>query len=175
MSGCCGSEETGRGPGKKGWTAVALAALLAGGVGIAFLPALPKARAASPAGDCCGGDGAKAPGGDAAAKPADAPAEAKVLLLDLGNEKCPIQGGKVDGKTWSEWNGLRIGHCCPMCVDEFKEGPEAALKKAGIEWKDAAAAMKKVNDAKAAYEKALAELKAKWKVVEVPAAGGEKK
>ena len=46
--------------------------------------------------------------------------------------------------------------------------PEAALKKAGIEWKDAAAAVKKVDDAKTTEEreKALKALKLKWKIVE---------
>lgn len=32
------------------------------------------------------------------------------LLVDLGNEKCPVLGGAPDGKSYSVWNHLRIGH-----------------------------------------------------------------
>jgi hypothetical protein len=85
-------------------------------------------------------------------------------------------GGKPNGSTWSEWNGLRVGHCCGMCPSKFMADPEKALKSAGIEWKDAAAAVKKVNDAKGADRaKALAELKKKWTVVREPAAEGDGK
>ena len=57
-------------------------------------------------------------------------------------------GGKINGKTWSEWNGLRVGHCCPMCTAKFAANPEQYLKQAGVDWKAAVAAVKKVNEAK---------------------------
>lgn len=125
--------------------------------------------------DCCGGDKKKDAGAETkpateATKPAAA-AETGELLVDLGNAKCPVMGGKVNGKTFSEWNGLRVGHCCPMCVAKFGKDPAAYLKTAGIEWRAAAEALKKVNDAKGAdRDKALAALKAKWTVVREPAA-----
>ncbi|MCK6478811.1 MAG: hypothetical protein HUU06_00045 [Planctomycetaceae bacterium] len=92
------------------------------------------------------------------------------LLVDLANEKCPIMGGKPDGKTWSEWNGLRIGHCCGMCPAKFSADPEKSLKKAGVDWQAAAAAAQKVKDAKSEEERAAAlkALRAKWKVVREP-------
>jgi hypothetical protein len=96
------------------------------------------------------------------------------LLVDLGNPKCPVMGHEVDGKTWSEWNGLRIGHCCPGCIKKLAADPAAYLDKAGIEWKPTAEAVKKVNDAKGEERvKALAELKKSFKVVreEAPAPG----
>ncbi len=34
----------------------------------------------------------------------------KGLLLDLENANCPVLGNPVDGKTYSEWNGLLVGH-----------------------------------------------------------------
>ena len=34
----------------------------------------------------------------------------KGLLLDLENTHCPVLGNPVDGKTYSEWNGLLVGH-----------------------------------------------------------------
>jgi len=160
---------------RRTFTLLGVAGILASGVGIALLPPT-RADAAPGGGGCCGGGGSPEPvdameGGHGAhgapAKPADAPAEAKGLLVDLGNEKCPIMGGKVDGKTWSEWNGLRVGHCCPMCPSKFQADPKAALEKAGIDWKAAAAAAKKVNDAKTPEDRAAAlkALRAKWTVV----------
>jgi len=40
----------------------------------------------------------------------EVPPAKKGLLLDLGNELCPVLGNAVDGKTYSEWNGLLVGH-----------------------------------------------------------------
>lgn len=93
------------------------------------------------------------------------------LLVDLANEKCPIMGGKPDGKTFSEWSGLRVGHCCGMCPGKFQADPAKALDKAGIDWKPAAAAVKKVADAKTPEDrsKALKAVASKWKVVREPA------
>jgi hypothetical protein len=105
------------------------------------------------------------------AQPAAEQKEAVGLLIDLGNTKCPgPMGGKPDGRTFSEWNGLRIGHCCGMCPAKFMAAPERSLKQAKVEWAEAAAAVKKVNDAKgAARAKAREELKKKWTVVREPA------
>ncbi len=123
------------------------------------------------AGGCCGGGDEKKGDGETAGDQSDASKTAGGLLVDLGNTKCPIMGGKPNGKTWSEWNGLRVGHCCGMCTSKFAADPEKVLRQAGIEWKDAAAAVKKVNETKGAdRDKALVELKKKWTVVREPAA-----
>lgn len=139
-------------------------------MGTAFtMLAVKPARAG---GGCCGGgDGAKAGDGESAGgKAAAAESKSSGLLVDLGNAKCPIMGGKPNGTTWSEWNGLRIGHCCGMCTSKFAADPEKAMKQAGIEWKGAAAAVKKVNEAKGAdRDKAIAELKKQWTVLREPA------
>ncbi len=37
------------------------------------------------------------------------------------NTYCPIMRGKIDGETSTEWNGRKIGFCCPPCVDEWAE------------------------------------------------------
>lgn len=121
------------------------------------------------AGDCCGGG-----------KPEDAKAgetaksESAGLLVDLGNSKCPVMGGKPNGKVFSEWNGLRVGHCCGMCTSKFAANPEQYLKQSGADWKAALAAVKKVNEAKGADRaKALGDLKKHWTVVREPAAEPE--
>lgn len=99
------------------------------------------------------------------------PIEPAGLLIDLGNEACPVMGGDVNGKTFTEWNGLRVGHCCPGCSKRFLANPEALLDEVAPDWRDAAAALKAVNEAKgAAQKKALTKLAKKWKVVREPAA-----
>lgn len=138
----------------------------------AVAPPVAAAFAASStsavAGGCCGGGGCGAePKKDGTAA---AVAKSTGLLVDLGNTKCPVMGGKPDGKTWSEWNGLRIGHCCPGCRAKFGADAEKYLAGAKIDWKPAAAAAKAVDVAKGADRvKALAALKAKWTVLREPA------
>ena len=69
------------------------------------------------------------------------------VLIDLANAKCPVMGGDVDGKSFTEWNGLRIGHCCPGCTKALLADPERVLDEAGIDWRTAAAAAKRLADA----------------------------
>ena len=85
------------------------------------------------------------------------PPVAKGPLIDLGNEICPIMRNPVDGKTYSVWNGLRIGHCCPPCAADLLADPERLLDEAGIEWRAAAAAMKRHGEADAAAKPAVLE------------------
>jgi rubredoxin len=140
----------------------ALAVFLISGLGV------PSPALAGPGGGC-GGGGCEGPKAPEPAPVAGAKAP-KGLLVDLGNERCPIMGGKVDGASFSEWNGLRIGHCCPDCGEEIERNGAAALDRAKVAWREAAEAVKKVNEATGeARTKALAELRAKWKVVREPA------
>jgi len=108
-------------------------------------------------------------------KPEPGPAaadEPKGFLLDLGNEKCPIMGKKVNGRTWSEWNGLRIGHCCPPCVEDLLADPEKALDEAGIEWRDAAKMVAAVNAASGHARMTLIDgAKKKYGIVRMPEDG----
>ena len=79
-------------------------------------------------------------------EPAPAPAPGG-LIIDLGNEICPIMRKPVNGRTFSIWNGLRVGHCCPPCASDLLEDPERLLDEAGIEWRGAAAAVKRYCEA----------------------------
>ena len=93
------------------------------------------------------------------------------FLLDLGNEKCPIMGNAVNGKTWSEWKGLRIGHCCPPCIKKLLADPEKALDDAGIEWREAAKLVAAVNAASGNERmKLLADAEERYGVVRTPEA-----
>ncbi len=95
---------------------------------------------------------------------------AQGLLIDVGNSECPVMGGEPDGKTFSEWNGLRVNHCCPMCGKKFLANPEALLDEVAPKWRDAAAAVRAVNDAQGAErDTALKVLRETWTVVREPA------
>lgn len=83
-------------------------------------------------------------------------------LIDLGNELCPINGGAVDGETYTEWNGLRVGFCCPGCDGKFLKDPRGALEAAGIGWKDAAKAVEALRSGSPEDRERVRE---RWKVV----------
>jgi hypothetical protein len=100
-----------------------------------------------------------------------APKAAAGLLVELGNTSCPVMGGDVDGKTFTDWNGLRVGHCCPGCSKRFLAKPEALLDEVAPKWRAAAKAVQAVNSAKGAARKAaLSKLAKTWNVVRQPAA-----
>lgn len=108
-------------------------------------------------------------------EPAQTPASGQGLLLDLGNTTCPIMGGDPDGETFSEWNGLRVSHCCPACMKKFLADPEHALDEAGLRWMDAADAVAKVLAATGAdRERELAEAGKRWTILRRPSAEGAK-
>jgi hypothetical protein len=105
------------------------------------------------------------------AEPAATPAPTG-FLIDLGNELCPIMKKPVTGKTWSEWNGLRVGHCCPPCIKKFLADPEKALDEAGVEWREAARLVDAVKAANGEERKRLlAEADAKYGIVRMPEGG----
>ncbi|MFH1969311.1 MAG: YHS domain-containing protein [Verrucomicrobiota bacterium] len=42
---------------------------------------------------------------------------------------CPVMGGKIDKKTYADYNGKRVYFCCSGCIPQFKNDPEKYLKK----------------------------------------------
>ena len=154
-------------------TAVALPAVAG------ITPYAPTPAFGLPGGGCCGGQ-ASADGervvDQVAERSGNAPhsrgtAATATLLIDLKNTKCPVMGGTPDGKSFSEWRGLRIGHCCGVCPSKFAYSPEQSMEDSGIEWHSAATAVKDFNEAKgAARATALAELRGTWTVVREPTA-----
>lgn len=94
------------------------------------------------------------------------------VLVDLGNADCPVMGRPVDGKTYSVFRGVRIGHCCPPCRRELLEDPERVLDAAGLPWREAAAAAEQIAGSSGeARERALAAARERFGVV--PAAEGD--
>ncbi|HOW96442.1 MAG TPA: efflux RND transporter periplasmic adaptor subunit [Kiritimatiellia bacterium] len=49
---------------------------------------------------------------------------------------CPVMGGKIDKKFYTDYQGLRIYFCCGACDAAFSAGPEKyleAMRAAGVE------------------------------------------
>ncbi len=46
-----------------------------------------------------------------------------------GQSVCPVLGGKIDQKVYTDYQGQRIYFCCPGCVGMFQKDPEKYLKK----------------------------------------------
>jgi hypothetical protein len=44
-----------------------------------------------------------------------------VAASEILNTHCPVMGGEIDGQTFVEWNGQKVGFCCPPCIDDWKE------------------------------------------------------
>jgi YHS domain-containing protein len=46
---------------------------------------------------------------------------------------CPVMGGKIDSTVYTDIQGQRVYHCCPMCSGELKKNPDKYFKKASEE------------------------------------------
>ncbi len=44
---------------------------------------------------------------------------------EIINTHCPVMGGEIDGETFVEWNGNKVGFCCPPCIDDWKDMADA--------------------------------------------------
>lgn len=43
---------------------------------------------------------------------------------------CPVMGNKIDSTAYTDIQGQRIYHCCPMCTKKLKADPEKYFKEA---------------------------------------------
>ncbi|MFH1699698.1 MAG: hypothetical protein ABIE07_03840 [Candidatus Zixiibacteriota bacterium] len=46
---------------------------------------------------------------------------------------CPVMGGKINPEIYTDIQGQRVYHCCPMCSKSLKEDPDKYFKKAAEE------------------------------------------
>ncbi len=46
---------------------------------------------------------------------------------------CPVMGGKIDSAVYTDIQGQRVYHCCPMCSAKLKKDPDTYFKKAAVE------------------------------------------
>ena len=67
----------------------------------------------------------------------EAEAEAEPSQVDADrppeNLICPVMGNEVDPEIYVDYEGRRIGFCCPGCDTMFLEEPEKYLKKVDAE------------------------------------------
>jgi len=62
-----------------------------------------------------------------AKKKADAPKELHPQT------HCPVMGGEIDSTAYTDIQGQRVYHCCPMCSAKLKADPDKYFKKAAEE------------------------------------------
>jgi len=43
---------------------------------------------------------------------------------------CPVMGGAIDSTVFTDIQGQRVYHCCPMCSDKLKADPDKYFKQA---------------------------------------------
>jgi YHS domain-containing protein len=43
---------------------------------------------------------------------------------------CPVMGGKIDSTIYTDIQGQRVYHCCPMCSAKLKADPDKYFQKA---------------------------------------------
>jgi len=46
---------------------------------------------------------------------------------------CPVMGGKIDSTVYTDIQGQRVYHCCPMCSKKMKADSDKYFKKAAEE------------------------------------------
>lgn len=46
---------------------------------------------------------------------------------------CPVMGGVIDSTVFTDIQGQRVYHCCPMCSAKLKADPDKYFKKAAAE------------------------------------------
>ena len=55
-------------------------------------------------------------------------------VVELKNQThCPVMGGKIDSTAFTDIQGQRVYHCCPMCSESLKKDPDRYFKEAAAE------------------------------------------
>lgn len=54
----------------------------------------------------------------------------ETTVIAVVNTKCPIMGNEISAKDLTaenvrEWNGKKVGFCCPPCLEEWDELSDA--------------------------------------------------
>lgn len=70
-------------------------------------------------------------------KPAAPPAGA---ATQIAQKTCPVLGGPINPKVFTDYKGRRIYFCCSSCLETFKADPEKYVAKVDEELKGAAPA-----------------------------------
>ncbi|MFQ5452704.1 MAG: hypothetical protein ACE5D6_00775 [Candidatus Zixiibacteriota bacterium] len=53
-----------------------------------------------------------------------------VPVKELTNQThCPVMGGKIDSSVYTDIQGQRVYHCCPMCSSKLTAAPDKYFKE----------------------------------------------
>jgi YHS domain-containing protein len=47
----------------------------------------------------------------------------------IAQKTCPVMGGTIDPKVYTDYQGRRVYFCCPSCAGKFQESPGKYLAK----------------------------------------------
>jgi len=62
--------------------------------------------------------------------PAEAVQAVKAVVAEaIEQTTCPIMGGAIDKKLFTEYKGKKVYFCCPGCKLKFEEDPEKYIAK----------------------------------------------
>lgn len=65
-----------------------------------------------------------------AADKEEAKKEAKQPMKLVNQTHCPVMGGLIDSTSYTDIQGQRVYHCCPMCTKKLKADPDKYFKEA---------------------------------------------
>jgi YHS domain-containing protein len=86
-----------------------------------------------------------------AAPPASAGPTPAPALIDLGNARCPVMPAMAaKPAVFTDYHGMRIHFCCPMCPPKFNADPQAYLNAMRAD----PAMAKRIDDAETAWSAA---------------------
>lgn len=65
----------------------------------------------------------------------DAKVETKkdAAAVQKNQTHCPVMGGKIDSTVYTDIQGQRVYHCCPMCIAKLKAEPDKYFRKAAAD------------------------------------------
>jgi len=56
------------------------------------------------------------------------------VKMEMKNQThCPVMGGKIDSTVFTDIQGQRVYHCCPMCSNKLTADPDMYFEKAAAD------------------------------------------
>lgn len=63
-------------------------------------------------------------------EPATSPESEEVAAaVTIEQKTCPVMGGAIDTKYFTEYKGKKVYFCCPGCKEKFEASPEQYIAK----------------------------------------------
>ena len=62
-------------------------------------------------------------------EPPAVPGPEAVAAAVIEQTTCPVMGGAIDTKYFTEYKGKKVYFCCPGCKEKFEASPEQYIAK----------------------------------------------